>query len=85
MDDKRYCSYCGCELLDGDTVCSNCHKPYVPELWERQEGLVFVSKKSMSDVTKLAIIYGIWFGLSFLFWLFIGVVTFSAMTPFITY
>lgn len=83
MQDKRCCSYCGYELLDGDTVCSNCHKPYVPELWERQEGLVFVSKKSMSDVTKLAIIYGIWCGLSLLYWLFVGAVTFSAASLFI--
>lgn len=67
MQDKRCCSCCGCELLDGDTVCSNCHEPYVPELWEIQEGLVFVSKKSMSDVKKLAIIYGIWCSYSLLY------------------
>lgn len=82
MQDKRCCSCCGYELLDGDTVCSNCHKPYVPELWEIQEGLVFVSKKSMSDVKKLAIIYGILYGFSLLCRL-LGVVISSSASLFI--
>lgn len=58
---ERVCKRCKRGIREGDTICRYCHEPYVPSAYEAHSGSVYVSRKCMGDISKLALMYSIIF------------------------